>query len=270
LSYVEKGNGEVILFIHGLGGNLSHWTKSVKELSAHYKCIAIDLPGYGWSDKKVDTKEIDLLQFYADVVGAFLKKKKIKKVFMVGHSMGGQVAIITALQNKSVKKLILVAPAGLETFTDKEAQFLTNATPATLFEKQDEIVIRNNFKLNFFQQPADVENLIQDRLRMKTCNDFKLYCETVSAGIKGMLVHPVKDAFKNLAIPVLILFGTNDGLIPNKYLHPSLKMDELVKQSAALISNCKIVMIENAGHLVQFEKSVETNKMIKNFLLYFK
>ncbi len=266
LAYVEKGRGQTILFIHGLGGNLSHWLKSVNELSALHKCIALDLPGYGWSDKNIDTEVKDRLQFYADAVSEFLKKKKIKKVILAGHSMGAQVAIITALQNKKVKKLILVAPAGLETFTEKEAQLLTASTPAAVFEKQDETVIRNNFKINFFQQPADAEQLIQDRLHIKNCADFKWYCETVSSGVKGILAHPVKDSLQYLTMPALIVFGVNDGLIPNKYLHPSAKTEELAKQSAALIPNCKVIMVENAGHLVQFEKTSETNRIIKNFI----
>ena len=149
LAYVEKGRGQTILFIHGLGGNLSHWLKSVNELSSSYKCVGIDLPGYGWSDKQVDTKGKDRLQFYADAISEFLKKKKIKRVVLVGHSMGGQIAVITALQNKRVKKLVLVAPAGLETFTEKEGQLLIGATLPSVFEKQDEVIIRNNFKLNF-------------------------------------------------------------------------------------------------------------------------
>ncbi|MEK7225120.1 MAG: alpha/beta fold hydrolase, partial [Bacteroidota bacterium] len=147
LAYVEKGKGQVILFIHGLGGNLSHWLKAVDGLSLSYKCIAIDLPGYGWSDKQVDTKAKDQLQFYAETISEFLQKKKIRKAILAGHSMGGQTAIITALQNKRVKKLILFAPAGLEIFTEKEGQLLTGATPAAVFEKQDEWAIRNNFKL---------------------------------------------------------------------------------------------------------------------------
>ena len=266
LAYVEKGKGKTILFIHGLGGNLSHWLKSVNELSAAYKCIAIDLPGYGWSDKNVDTNRQDRLQFYADAIGEFLKKKKIKKAILVGHSMGGQTAIIAALQNKSINKLILVAPAGLETFTEKEAQLLITSTPASFFEKQDEAVIRNNFKLNFFEQPADVEQLIEDRLSMKKCSDFALYSQTVSAGIKGMLAHPVKDSLQYLKIPVMIIFGANDMLIPNRYLHAAAKTKELARQSAALIPNGKVEIIEKAGHMVQFEKNKEINTLIKNFL----
>ena len=180
--------------------------------------------------------------------------------------MGAQVAIITALQNKKIKKIILVAPAGLETFTEKEAQLLIAATPASAFEKQDEAVIRNNFKINFFQQPADAESLVQYRLQMRNCAGFKLYCQTVSAGIKGMLAHPVKDSLKYLSLPVLILFGANDALIPNKYLHPTLTLTELVKQSAAMIPNSKVALVEEAGHMVHFEKNKETNLIIKNFL----
>ena len=266
LAYVEKGKGQTILFIHGLGENISHWQKVVDGLSASFHCIAIDLPGYGWSQWKINTNGKDQLQFYADAIAEFLKKKKIKKVIVAGHSMGGQIATILALQNNRVKKLILVAPAGLETFNENEAKILIASTPPSVFEKQDEAVIRNNFKLNFFQQPADAERLIQDRLQLKNCTDFKVYCETVSNGVKGMLAHPVKDSLKFLSMPVLVVFGVNDGLIPNKYLHPALKTDELAHQSAALIRNCKVELIAEAGHSLQHEKNEELGTVIKNFL----
>jgi len=266
LAYIEKGKGKTILFIHGLGGNSSHWAKAVKELSSAYRCIAVDLPGYGWSDKQVDTKGKDQLQFYADIISEFLQKKKIKQVILAGHSMGGQIAIITSLQNKKVKKLILAAPAGFETFTEKEARLLLASTPPSVFEKQDEAVIRNNFKLNFYMQPADSEQLILDRLKMKQCTDFNLYCTTVSNGVKGMLVHPVKESLKNISIPVLILFGANDALIPNRYLHPGLTTENIFKESAALIKNCKVEIVPQAGHMFQFEKSSEVNNIIQQFL----
>ncbi len=266
LAYVEKGNGQTILFVHGLGGNISHWEKIVRDLSASYRCIAIDLPGYGWSDKQVDANGDDRLQLYAGVINEFIQKKKIRKVILAGHSMGAQVAIITALQNKRIKKLILVAPAGLETFTNQEAQLLTGVTTAIALEQQNEAVIRNNFKINFVQQPADVEQLIQDRLRMKKCSIYKRYCQIVSAGVKGMLVHPVKDSLQYLSMPVLIVFGAKDALIPNAYLHPALITTALATESAALIPGCKLEIIQEAGHMVQFEKSNEINVIIKKFI----
>ena len=74
MAYTEKGKGQAILFIHGLGGNLSHWTKTMDELSNNYCCIAIDLPGYGWSEKLSETKENQQLKFYADALNEFNKK----------------------------------------------------------------------------------------------------------------------------------------------------------------------------------------------------
>ena len=266
LAYVEKGKGETLLFIHGLGGNLSHWIKSVNALSKYFNCIAIDLPGYGWSDVNRDSLKQDILQFYSNIIDEFLDKKKIGEIALIGHSMGGQIATINALQNNKVKNLILVAPAGLETFSEQEGQILIKSTPAIVFEKQAEPIIRYNFKVNFVEQPIDVEQLIQDRLKLKSCNYFKEYCETVSAGIKGMLLHPIKDSLSLLKMPVCILFGAQDALIPNRYLHPTLTSLELTNEASKLISNCKVEFIENAGHLVQYEKNNETNISIQNFI----
>jgi len=157
MAYIEKGKGTTIFFIHGLGGNLSHWKKNFSALSTNFHCIAVDLPGYGHSDKSFTTNK-DQLQFYTDALLTFVRKKSLKKLVLAGHSMGGQMATIMAMQNPQlISKLILLAPAGLETFTDAEAKIMTNVTPASVFEKQSEAVIRNSYKQNFYQQPADAE-----------------------------------------------------------------------------------------------------------------
>jgi pimeloyl-ACP methyl ester carboxylesterase len=266
IAYVEKGKGQPILFIHGLGGNLSHWLKQVNSLSSTYHCIAIDLPGYGYSDKEITTEK-NQLDFYADVLHSFIEKKGLKKVTLAGHSMGGQIALITALQQpQNISRLVLVAPAGLETFSANEAQLMMNATPASFFEKQEEPAIRYSFKQNFFEQPTDAEALIQDRIRMIRCPDFKRYTEAVSAGIKGMLQHPVKDDLGKLKLPVLIIFGKEDALIPNKLLHASLNRDEMLKETLLRMPQARLVMIPSAGHLVHFEKSQETTDAITSFL----
>jgi pimeloyl-ACP methyl ester carboxylesterase len=266
MAYIEKGKGTTILFIHGLGGNLSHWKKNFSALSTNFHCIAVDLPGYGHSDKSF-TANKDQLQFYTDALLTFVRKKSLKKLVLAGHSMGGQIATIMALQNPQlISKLILLAPAGLETFTDAEAKIMTNVTPASVFEKQSEAVIRNSYKQNFYQQPADAEILIQDRLRLKNCADFKQYTEAVSNSIQGMLDHPIRNQISKLTQPVLIIFGENDALIPNKILHPNLKREDMLSQVSQEIKKNKIVSIPGAGHLLQFEKPGEINKEIKIFL----
>jgi pimeloyl-ACP methyl ester carboxylesterase len=266
LAYVQEGHGPAILFIHGLGGNLSHWLKNVHGLSSQFTCIAVDLPGYGYSGKSFGVPA-DPLQFYADVLFAFLKEKKLKRVMIVGHSMGAQLAMLMAAQSPAmVTKLVLLAPAGLESFSETEAKLITNATPPAVFEKQEEAVIRYNFRQNFYEWPDDAELLVQDRLRFRQCSDFTGYTQAVSNGVRGMLNHPVKKDWRKLKMPVLILFGGQDALIPNKILHPTLSRDQLVKEALDMMPRARSVVIENGGHMVQFERAAETNKAIKDFL----
>ena len=106
MAYVDKGNGKPIIFIHGLGGNISHWVKNIKELSVNYRCIAVDLPGYGYSIDANKTTN-DYLAFYANAIFQLSKKLLLKNISLTGISMGGQIAVIAGLQHPELfKKLI--------------------------------------------------------------------------------------------------------------------------------------------------------------------
>jgi pimeloyl-ACP methyl ester carboxylesterase len=266
LAYVEKGKGKVIIFIHGLGGNISHWIKSMQILSKGYRCIAVDLPGYGYSIS-ANKNDSDQLKFYADVITHFSKKLSLKNITVAGHSMGGQVAVIAALAHPElIKQLILIDPAGLETFTETEQALLTNFSTPVFFKNQDEATIRKNFKNNFYHQPADAEKLIQYRLHLTSCSQFDEYTKTLVKGIKGMLSHPVKNSLSTLKQKVLLVFGEDDNLIPNRLLHPSLKMDDIIKVATENIKNIKVEVVPKAGHMLAFEKPDELSQIIKNFL----
>lgn len=267
LAYVEKGEGQTIIFIHGLGANLSHWLKVVNELSAFYHCIAVDLPGYGWSQREVNTNGEDHIQFYAEAVNEFIKKKKIRDPVIAGHSMGGHIAMVMALQNKAIKKLILVAPGGgLENYSESEKQSIVNSLSVSYFEDQDEAAIRSNLKRVFYKEPADAEQLVQYRLQMRNCSNFKLYCENVALGVQSSMKHTVRDSLKFLSIPVLLVYGANDAAIPNKTFRPNETTEEVGKAAAALIPDCSLKIIPEAGHMVLYEKNTELCSLIRSFL----
>ena len=267
IAYIEKGTGKTIVFIHGLGGNLSHWQKSITQLSKKYRCIALDLPGYGCSTLKNTVTSDDQLNDYANIIIEFFDKLKLKEITLVGHSMGGQIAIITALKLPSkIKKLVLLAPAGFETFTTNEKELLAKISTPAFFKEQDEAAIRTSFKNNFYQQPADAEALIQYRIELKKCSVFNNYCNTIVNGINGILYHPVQSQLANIKQKVLVIFGEEDKLIPNKYLHPSLTTLQVANDGAKLIKNSSLVMIPKAGHLLQYEIPDAFNTAITNFL----
>ena len=95
VAYIDEGKSEkVILLIHGLGTSAKSWIKNIPALSDEFRVIAIDLPGYGKSDKGYYQYS---MSWYAQVLIEFLSELKIEKATFAGHSMGGQISLITAL-----------------------------------------------------------------------------------------------------------------------------------------------------------------------------
>lgn len=266
LNYIEAGKGETLLMIHGLGGNASHWKRNIETLSKKFRCIAVDLPGYGTS-RVVERGYADTqLDFYAEVIASLLKKMKVSKASVMGHSMGGQVSMILALKYPAlVNKLVLVAPAGLETFTAAEATVLKGYATTAFYMTQDSAAIAKSYRTNFFRMPDAAAILINERIALKQCAGFEAYCRQIPMGVKGMLAHPVAAELKKIGQPVLVLFGEQDALIPNKFLHPSLTVTA-VAAMARSIPGSSIQMIPEAGHLLQYEKPEAVNEAVIHFL----
>ena len=268
IGYKEAGKGKTtLLMIHGLGGNLSHWNRNFDDLSQHFRVIAIDLPNYGTSTKKLLDDSEGILLYYSKAIGEFIQKKKLKKVVLVGHSMGGQTAMLTALHYpKKIKGLVLVAPAGIETFSASEAKMLSGFINPEATKKQNETAVRQSFAVNFVTMPAEAGVLIQDRLMMPNCPQFDPYWTGVAQGVNGMLKNTVFQDLEKIKVPTLVVFGDKDGLIPNKYLHPTLTTQGIADLAGEKIKNSRVEMIPEAGHLVMFEKPKEFNRTLTNFI----
>lgn len=265
IAYVEAGSGEkTLLFIHGLSSNLQAWNKNISALKENFKCIALDLPGYGKSTKNHPAYS---LTDYADFLHKFIDQKDLQNVVIIGHSMGGQIAIHTVLaaQDK-FESLVLVAPAGIETFSAEEAMIMKASYTPAMVENSTPEQIRSNFKMNFHSFPEDAEFMVEERIAMKDADDMKIYSRVVVNNIHAMLDEPVIDRLEEIKIPVLMIYGKNDLLIPNKYFHPSQDISSLVKDAEERISGLEVKLIKEAGHFVNFERPNEVNKEIGQFL----
>ena len=265
IAYIDQGTGKyTLIFIHGLGSYLPAWKKNIDDLKLRYRCIALDLPGYGKSSKGEHDYN---MSFFASVLRQFVEKLQLRNVVLVGHSMGGQIALTAALQNtEHIEKLVLLAPAGFETFSAQEKQVLRNLyTPAILKGLPTE-QIRKNFEVNFVKFPEDAEFMYQDRLFMRETEEYDRYCAMIPQCVAGMLDEPVFDQLPQIKIPTLVLYGADDALIPNKFLHPTLTTEMVAKAGATCIPGSKLQMIPKAGHFVQWEGAKEVNKVIKKFL----
>ncbi|MFO7721405.1 MAG: alpha/beta hydrolase [Gillisia sp.] len=265
LAYTDEGKGaKTLIFVHGLSSNLEAWKKNISGLSGFFRCVALDLPGYGKSSKN---KTSYSLVEYADFLLKFAKEKQLENPVLVGHSMGGQIAVHAVLQSPGYfEKLILVAPAGIETFTEEEARIMKFSYTPEMVKNATDAQIRSNFLVNFYEFPEDAAFMIEDRIAMKSATDFGVYSEIIVNNIGAMLEEPVFDSLDKISIPVLIIYGKNDQLIPNKYFHPTQDIEFLVKGAKTKIPTLKVELINEAGHFVNFEKASEVNQKIECFI----
>ena len=262
----DKKNKNILLFIHGLSSYIPAWLKLIPLLKNHFRCVAIDLPGYGKSSAGIHSGS---MLFYAEVISKFIQKLNLQKVSLVGHSMGGHISIVTTLvYPQLVDKLILLAPAGFETFSADEKVWIKKNNSHEFYAMMDDNQIRKNYSINFFVMPADVESMIDDRIKMKGCKNHIDYCKIVSNSLNGLLDYPVFDLLNQINSPTLILFGQNDILIPNTILHKNLTPENVASNGASQIPNSRLIMINECGHFLQFEKPETVSKNILEFLLF--
>ena len=121
IAFIDSGGeGTPIVLIHGLSSSMGFWEYQVEELAKTHRVLALDLPGYGASSRP-DAPCTP--PWYADVVSDWMDAQGLDNAVIMGHSMGGQVAMELALRHpERVERLILSAPAGIEAFSPGAAR----------------------------------------------------------------------------------------------------------------------------------------------------
>lgn len=264
VAYIDEGQGNPpLILVHGLGSYIPAWKRNIEGLRKDFRLIALDLPGYGKSSKGPWSGS---LEFYAETVMELADSLGIDQFVMGGHSMGGQVTLVSALTYPDrVQKLILAAPAGFEEFHDGEKEwFRSVATPSlTLFVKPKQI--QENVYVNFYDFPQEAEFMIEDRIAMRSAEDFEGYAYMVAQSIKAMVDRPVYDYLAEIKQPTLIFFGEHDRLIPNRFLTGG-DTETIANQGHEKMPNSTLYMVPEAGHFIHFEQPDFFNQKVREFL----
>ena len=264
IAYCDEGKHEqTILFVHGLANYFPAWKHQVEALKKDFRCIAIDLPGNGLSSKGHFPYS---MFFYAECIVKFIEKMELNHVTLCGHSMGGQIAMIIALRHPHlIKKLVLIAPAGLEYFSQHEIMMMQHTMNMGDFFYSDEYHLENTIKQSFYTTKNESGNMISDLKQIMKLSQLKEWKEMCLASVNGMLKEQINQFLPNIACPVLIIFGEKDQLIPNSLIHFGETPGSVAKYAAAVIPDATVCMIKNAGHFVHIEKCSEVNDEIKRF-----
>ncbi|MCR9161732.1 MAG: alpha/beta fold hydrolase [Nannocystaceae bacterium] len=264
IAYADVGAGDVpIVLVHGLSGYIPMWQKNIGALARNDRVIALDLPGYGKSDKPRASYS---MSFFARAVVGLLDALEIPRAILVGHSMGAQISMHVALEAPGrVEALVLSSPAGIETFSASEAAFLRSLVTPAFTYYATESTIRARHEANFFRMPPEAGFMVADRIALRQARKFKAYCHVIKHSVRGMLDEPVHAQLHALHMPTLILFGDADKLIPNPVLHRGTAA-ELVQAELPRMPNARFVLLPNAGHLAQFEASQAWNDAVSAFV----
>ncbi len=246
--YVDTGGSKnATLLLHGLGGSIESWVNNIKEMSQFMRVIAIDLPGFGMSDKP---KMSYTIKFYQEFVIQFLKSLQISRVSIVGSSLGGHVAAEIAISRPDVvDRLVLISPPGALPSSFKGTPALKKYV-RVLDAKTVRQVKQALFAIDNKPVDDDYARLVYQKLSMPGAKDAFL------SALKGSAQAPrLTGRLNRIKAPTLLLWGKEDAMIPVKFAEPFVKM-----------KNCRIILIENCGHRPHAERPELFNKTIVDFL----
>ncbi len=245
LHVVERGAGDVALvFLHYFGGSARAWAEVITRLADDYRCIAPDLRGFG--DSVAPAAGITVSD-YADDVVALTTTLGLKRYVLIGHSMGGKIALaVAARQPHGLAALILVAPSPPtpEPMTeDARASFLAAYGDCAAIERTiDKITARP-------LAPAPRAEVVADNLRAAHAA-WRAWLERGSR-------EDIAGQMPDVAVPVGIIAGAAD---PN--FLPALLEREIVRRIRA----AQLVAVENAGHLLPLEAPADVARLIRSYL----
>lgn len=270
MNYIKTGSGSIdLILLHGLGSNLKAWKKISPILSEDFTLYAIDLPKY--LDREGKTN-VSMMSYAAHII-SFCKQMGIESANIVGHSMGGQVAIHTGLLAPDlIQSLILLAPAGIEEFSEFDRKWFSSYVTKEYYLSLSESKIKQLFDINFNgnKTPMDAQFMIQDRIDiMADSLRYSRYVDYLIAAVQAMLDEPVKASLDELRMPTLLLFGKNDQLIPNRILHPKTTVHDLMDECNTLIRDVETHIIDDAGHFLQWDQAERVADSIRSFISKF-
>ena len=258
---------KTLVFLHGLGSYVSFWRFQLDAFAAQgYRVIAFDELGYGKSDKPAMFPYT--MEAMAEVVDEVMGLMNVEQATLIGHSMGGQVAMTTALRFPArVERLVLTSPAGFEYFSPREKKWFNTAVNAIFIKATPEYGIWGAIRAgNFMQWRDELEFLIEERVRLVKAKEFDSYAYAQVLSISGLAKNDfVRDNLEKINAPTIIIFGEDDRLIPSAFLHGGRARD-VMSFGAEHIKGSKLEGLANCGHTVQMDCPEQYNTALSTFL----
>lgn len=218
----HNGNAQKLVFLHGIGANARTWRKLVPYLSNDYDTYLVELLGHG---KSADPDTYYNVALQVSVVGEVMAAMRIDEPFLIGHSYGAWVASFIALKT-AVKGIVLIDPAGVKEHFDE------------IMSTEGEEQYKDKM-LKLLLELGNKEHVMRSVLE----SDFR--SEYLS-----------KEVLSRLRIPALVVWGSEDPLVPPKFAHVV----------AGEISGSELKVVDGAGHDPHYTKPEEVASYLNGFI----
>jgi pimeloyl-ACP methyl ester carboxylesterase len=252
------GDGPPLLFIHGLGGIWQNWLLNFTAFMESHRCVAVDLPGFGLSEKQAG--DISIPRF-AKTVDRVCDELRIEEPVVVGNSMGGFVGAELAVSFPTrVSKLVLVAAAGLSTEYLAREPLLAGARAFMV------LTARTGLRGSpVVKRPRLRRIALQPIVRYPERLSVPLATELVGGAnapgflesFEALMRYSFRDKLERIEVPVMIVWGRNDMLVP---VADAEMFEHLIGD------NARAVVFEDTGHLPMLERPTRFNELLRGFL----
>ena len=272
VAYLRGGAGPPLVLIHGLGSSAAvEFLYNLEPLAERHRVIAVDLPGFGSSDKPVRDYSIDL---FIRAVHDLMCQERLEHAAVMGVSMGGRVALGLALEFPDlVERLVLVDALGVgaprrvlayRILLTRGLGELTLRGTARAFRRLNPATIRR-FWGWYLRRPGRVDGILSDqriadhRALLSTPEYRAAYLSTLRslAGMRELrdgvaVAHKLAD----LKMPVLLIWGRHDHIFPANH----------AEAAAEKIPHARVEILEESGHTPQIEQPDRFNRLVLDFL----
>jgi pimeloyl-ACP methyl ester carboxylesterase len=240
IHYEELGEGKSIVFVHGACENLQFWNHQ-RSLADRFRLLLVDLPGHGKSKPFVDQSVT--IESYSQKIADFIAETCPDKAVLVGHSMGGAITLMNAIEHKNQLRGVVLVGSGAK----------LGVLPSireglrTRFDETIKAVLAP-------RQFASTTNL--EIIRFVTNEMMKCKGMVASTDYDACNGFDVRQKLATINLPVLIMVGEEDKLTP-------VTWSTYMKEN---IPNAKLVVLKEASHLPMLERPAEFNRQLSEFV----
>jgi len=247
--YVEDGSGDPVVLVHGLGGTGTDiWKKQIAELAKNHRVIAYDVRGTGRTDVTPGPYTIELL---ADDLAALVEELDLGRVALVGHSMGGGIALQYAATRPERVRAVVGAGAVAELPPQGKEGMQTRAETV---ERDGMVAVAETVATNglapSFREAHPEE--YQEFVSLLASNRPEGY----AAQCRALVAMAVTERFGQVQAPVLLVCGELDQASP-----PAMN-----EANAARLPDARTVQLDDCAHIIPWEKPAELLTAVHGFL----